>query len=121
MRHGLAYHHGAGLWRATLRTAVLLGEHLSSPHNLTREVFRMLAILPIVCSVFAGFVVIGRQCRGWLELGYWPTIVPHDLLNWFAGRPISVYQIEEHLLNFIESPVLFSKVEANFATLDAVL
>jgi hypothetical protein len=97
------------------------GEHLSSPHNSTREVFRMLAILPAVCSVFAGFVVIGRQCRGWLELGHWPTIVPHDLLNWLAGRPISVYQLEEHLLNLIESPVLFSKVEARFATLDAVL
>jgi hypothetical protein len=85
-----------------------------------REIFRFLVILPITCSVFAGFVVIGRQCRGWFELGYWPTIVPHDLLNWLLGRPISVNQIETYLLNLIESPTLFSQVEARFATLDAV-
>ena len=86
-----------------------------------RKLFRCIAILPIICSGFAGVVVIGRQCRGWLELGYWPTIVPHDLLNWLIGRPISVYQIEIYLLNLIDSPALSSEVEARFAALDTVL
>ena len=44
--------------------------------------------------LFAGFVVIGGQFRGWLVLGCWPTIALHDVLDWWMGRPISIDRLE---------------------------
>jgi hypothetical protein len=85
------------------------------------KVFRCIEFLPIVCSVLAGFAVIGRQCRGWFDSGYWSAIVFHDLLSWSAGRPISVNQIEVYFLNLIDSPAIFSAVEARLEALDTVL
>jgi hypothetical protein len=62
---------------------------------------RLLSVAPIWCSVFAGFTVLGRQCRGWLELGYWPTIDLHDVIVWWIGRPVSSYQLEVRLVELV--------------------
>jgi hypothetical protein len=86
-----------------------------------RKVFRCIEILPAVCSALVGFVVVGRQCRGWFEFGYWPTFVFHDLLSWSVGRPISINQIEVYFLNLIDSMAMFFEVEARFEALDVIL
>jgi len=86
-----------------------------------RKVFRCIGFLPIVCSALTGFVVIGRQCRGWVESGHWSPIVLYDLLSWSVGRTISVNQVEVYFLNLIDSPAILSEVEARFEALDKVL
>ena len=44
-----------------------------------KAAFGLFVRLPIACSIFAGFVVMGRQLRGWLNFGYWPRIDLHDV------------------------------------------
>jgi hypothetical protein len=93
---------------------------MSSRHNVfQRALFNLLVVLPIACSVFAGFVVVGRQCREWVELGYWPTIALHDALNWWIGRPISTYRMESDLLELIGFPEFINAIE--LVPLDKVL
>jgi hypothetical protein len=90
-------------------------------YDLKRAVFGVVAIVPITCSFFAGFVVIGRQFRGWLVLGYWPMIALHDVLDWM-GRPISIYRLKTGLLQLLGWPdPADSGMGEGSATLDEVL
>jgi hypothetical protein len=90
-------------------------------YDLKRALYSVVAIVPITCSVFAGFVVVGRQLRGWLVLGYWPTIALHDVLDWWVGRPISTYHIEAGLLELLGLPDSAYGVGRRLAALDEVL
>jgi len=91
-------------------------------YDLKRAVFSVVAIVPITCSFFAGFVVIGRQFRGWLVLGYWPTIPLHDVLDWWMGRPISIDRLETGLLELVGWPdPADSGTGGGLAALDEVL
>jgi hypothetical protein len=91
-------------------------------YDLKSAVFGVVAIVPITCSVFAGFVVIGRQFRGWLVLGYWPTIALHDVLDWWMGRPISINRLETGLLELLGWPApADSGVGGGLTALDDVL
>ena len=76
----------------------------SVTYYLKRAVFSVVAIVPVTCSVFAGFAAIGRQFREWLVLGYWPTITLHDVLDWWMGRPISICRLETGLLELLGRP-----------------
>jgi hypothetical protein len=89
---------------------------------LTKALFSVLTVFPLTCSIFAGFVVIGRQFRGWLVLDYWPTIGLHDVLDWWMGRPISIDRIETELLELVGWPYPTDGMERHWAMLfDAVL
>jgi hypothetical protein len=90
-------------------------------YGLRKGVFSFLKFFPIICSVFAGFVVIGRQCRGWVVLGYWPPIAMHDVLNWWIGRPISAYRMEMGLLELMGWPESAYGMGRGWAVLDGVI
>ena len=90
-------------------------------YDLKRAVYSVVAIVPITCSVFAGFVVVGRQLRGWLVLGYWPTTALHDVLDWWMGRPISTDQMETRLLELLGWPDPADGMARELAALDEVL
>ncbi len=79
------------------------------------------AVIPVWCSLFAGFAVLGRQCRGWFELGYWSTIDLHDLLNGWVGRPMSAHQLEAGLLEVIKNSDMSDIVGKIFTKLDPVI
>jgi hypothetical protein len=69
-----------------------------------KAAFGLLVSFPITCSVFGGFVVMGRQLRGRLVLGYWPTIDLHDVLDWWMGQTVYVDQIETRFWELIGTP-----------------
>jgi hypothetical protein len=92
------------IWALSLRIQPLAPHETDRDMRPERERLLRLCNLPITCSVFAGFVIIGRQFRSWLVLGYWPTIALHDVLNWWVGRPISTSQMVTGLFDLLGWP-----------------
>ncbi len=82
---------------------------------------RAILVVSAWCSQFAGFAVLGRQCRERYELGYWSTVDLHDVLNWWVSRPISSHQLEAGLLEAIGASDISHGVGKALMELDPVI
>jgi hypothetical protein len=83
--------------------------------------YRVAVVAPVLCCVFSGFAIIGRQGRGWVELGYWPSIAFHDVIDWWVGHPISSNRLAAGLLNLIGNSESDDLTEKKMAMLSAVV
>jgi hypothetical protein len=83
--------------------------------------YRLVTVAPVVCSFFLGFAIIGRQGRGWVELGYWPSIAFHDVIDWWLGHPISSNRLAAGLLYLIGGSELDDLTEKQMAVLTSVM
>jgi hypothetical protein len=55
------------------------------PHHQTGGLASAAAILPIVCSILAGALVLGWQCLRWLQLAVWEKVTLDNVLNWYPS------------------------------------
>jgi hypothetical protein len=56
--------------------------------DLLSGLFLQLLIWPIICSFFAGILVIIWQCLQWLEFAFWPEMTIQMATYYVTGRPI---------------------------------
>jgi hypothetical protein len=47
----------------------------------------LFGVLPVVCSILAGGLVLLWQCVRWLEVAVWEPVTLRIALNWWVGHP----------------------------------
>jgi hypothetical protein len=52
--------------------------------------FGLVAMLPAFISVMVGLLMLAIHCLAWLETAAWPKVTIRDVLNYFAGREVSL-------------------------------